>query len=113
MTYDKIIEEGKNPYLTFNSADQELIDSFQGETSFGGNLARGVFQAKKRLLTHMGLTDTHPLPQTAAKCPKVADTSPGEPSLPVEDEEKNVPLWSPADPLEGLPREAQEAVMWR
>lgn len=76
MTYDKIIE-GKNSYLTFNSADQELIDSFPGDTSFGGNLTRGVFQAKKRLLTPMGLTDMpHPTP-AAAK-----DTSPGEPSLP-------------------------------
>lgn len=82
MTYDKIIEEGKNPYLTFNSADQELIGSFPGDTSFGGNLTRGVFQAKERLLTPMGLTDMpHPTP-AAAKCPKVADTSPGEPSLP-------------------------------
>lgn len=76
MTYDKIIEEGKNPYLTFNSAHRELIDSFPGGTSFGGNLTRGVFQAKKRLLTPMGLTDMpHPTPAAA-------DTSPGEPSLP-------------------------------
>ena len=58
IAYDKLVKEGKNLYLTFNQADQELVDNLQNDTSFGGNLAKVVFQANKQLLTLLGLEAT-------------------------------------------------------
>nr|WUV29660.1 capsid protein [Bovine parvovirus 1] len=47
--YSDLLKEGKNPYLYFNTHDQNLIDELKDDTSFGGKLARGVFQIKKAL----------------------------------------------------------------
>nr|QKN88776.1 MAG: capsid protein [Dependoparvovirus sp.] len=55
--YDEQLKAGDNPYLKYNHADEEFQDNLQGDTSFGGNLARGVFQAKKRVLEPLGLVE--------------------------------------------------------
>lgn len=70
IAYDKLLKEGKNPYLTFNQADQVLVDTLKDDTSFGGKSACGVFQAKKWPLSPIGLVDMGP---PNPKCPKVAD----------------------------------------
>lgn len=56
--YDQLLKEGDNPYVNFNHADHELLKDLQkAPDTFGGNLARGVFQAKKRLLEPFGLVE--------------------------------------------------------
>lgn len=55
--YDKELEEGKNPYLTFNKADEKFMEDLKDDRSFGGNLAKALFQAKKRVLEPIGRVD--------------------------------------------------------
>nr|QKN88767.1 MAG: capsid protein [Dependoparvovirus sp.]QKN88773.1 MAG: capsid protein [Dependoparvovirus sp.] len=55
--YDKELEEGKNPYLTFNKADEKFMSDLKDDRSFGGNLAKALFQAKKRILEPYGRVD--------------------------------------------------------
>lgn len=55
--YDELLKQGDNPYVKYNHADAKLQADLQGDTSFGGNLARGVFQAKKRVLEPLGLVE--------------------------------------------------------
>nr|AAO88191.1 capsid protein [Non-human primate Adeno-associated virus] len=55
--YDKQLEQGDNPYLKYNHADAEFQERLQEDTSFGGNLGRAVFQAKKRVLEPLGLVE--------------------------------------------------------
>nr|QHD57627.1 capsid protein [Adeno-associated virus] len=55
--YDEQLKAGDNPYVKYNHADAEFQERLQGDTSFGGNLARGVFQAKKRVLEPLGLVE--------------------------------------------------------
>lgn len=55
--YDQLLKQGDNPYVKYNHADAKLQADLQGDTSFGGNLARGVFQAKKRVLEPLGLVE--------------------------------------------------------
>lgn len=57
LSYNEQLAAGDNPYVKYNHADAELQEALQGDTSFGGNLARGVFQAKKRLLEPFGLVE--------------------------------------------------------
>uniref|UniRef100_A0AAT9JYN8 Capsid protein n=1 Tax=Ostrich parvovirus TaxID=2699166 RepID=A0AAT9JYN8_9VIRU len=55
--YDQQLKAGDNPYIKFNHADQDFIDSLQDDQSFGGNLGKAVFQAKKRILEPFGLVE--------------------------------------------------------
>lgn len=80
--YDQILAEGKNPYLTYNWADALFNDELQSDTSWGGNLGRAVFQAKKRFLEPIGLTDNVPPPPKKARLPDTPPDSP--PETPVE-----------------------------
>lgn len=58
--YDEQLKAGDNPYLKYNHADRELQETLKDDTSFGGNLARGVFEAKKKLLEPLGLVEDEP-----------------------------------------------------
>lgn len=60
LEYNKLLEAGDNPYLKYNHADQEFQEKLEGDTSFGGNLGRAVFQAKKRVLEPFGLAEEAP-----------------------------------------------------
>lgn len=60
LEYDKLLQEGDNPYLKYNHADQEFQEKLEGDETFGGNLGRAVFQAKKRLLEPFGLSEETP-----------------------------------------------------
>nr|WDW25801.1 MAG: capsid protein [Canine parvovirus] len=64
LGYDELLKQGENPYLTYNHADAKLQADLQGDSSFGGNLANSVFQAKKRLLEPFGLVE-QPQPELA------------------------------------------------
>ena len=55
--YNELLEQGDNPYLAYNHADEALQEELASDSSFGGNLARGVFQAKKRVLEPLGLVE--------------------------------------------------------
>lgn len=55
--YDAQLKAGDNPYLKYNHADAEFQEKLQDDSSFGANLGRGVFQAKKRLLEPLGLVE--------------------------------------------------------
>lgn len=55
--YDELLKQGENPYLTYNHADAEFQETLQDDTSFGGNLGKAVFQAKKRVLEPLGLVE--------------------------------------------------------
>lgn len=55
--YDEQLKAGDNPYVKYNHADKEFQEALKDDTSFGGNLAKGVFQAKKRLLEPLGLVE--------------------------------------------------------
>ena len=78
--YNELLQQGENPYISFNHADHQFQKDLAGDTSFGGNLARGVFQAKKRVLEPLGLVepdDTGPI-----KKPRIEDeTSQDQPKL--------------------------------
>lgn len=54
LGYSKLQQSGLNPYLIYNSADRDFQERIQTEKSFEGNLARGLFQLKKRLFPHAG-----------------------------------------------------------
>nr|AEM37642.1 VP1 [California sea lion adeno-associated virus 1] len=58
--YDRILQQGGNPYLTYNHADREFQEELQSDESFGGNLGKAVFQAKKRILEPLGLVEEDP-----------------------------------------------------
>lgn len=74
--YDEQLKQGDNPYVKYNHADAKLQSDLKDDTSFGGNLARGVFQAKKRILEPLGLVedDKTDLPNKKRKLPTQEDT---------------------------------------
>nr|UAJ21439.1 capsid protein [Duck adeno-associated virus] len=55
--YDEQLKAGDNPYLKYNHADAEFQEELKDDTSFGGNLGKAVFQAKKRVLEPFGLAE--------------------------------------------------------
>nr|QKN88765.1 MAG: capsid protein [Dependoparvovirus sp.] len=55
--YDQQLQAGDNPYLKYNHADAEFQETLKDDTSFGGNLGKAVFQAKKRVLEPFGLVE--------------------------------------------------------
>lgn len=58
--YQALLDAGDNPYLKYNHADAAFQARLQGDESFGGNLGRAAFQAKKRLLEPFGLVEGEP-----------------------------------------------------
>lgn len=66
FAYDQLIKEGVNPYLSFNKADQDLIDELQSDSSFGGNLARAFFHVKKQFAPELGGTGKGKAPASSA-----------------------------------------------
>lgn len=74
--YDEQLKQGDNPYVKYNHADAKLQSDLKDDTSFGGNLARGVFQAKKRVLEPLGLVegDNTALPPKKRKLPTQENT---------------------------------------
>ncbi|AAC55049.1 capsid protein [Adeno-associated virus - 3] len=75
--YDQQLKAGDNPYLKYNHADAEFQERLQEDTSFGGNLGRAVFQAKKRILEPLGLVEE--AAKTAPGKKGAVDQSPQEP----------------------------------
>lgn len=67
IEYDKLLKEGDNPYLKYNHADAEFQNKLQEDTSWGGNLGRAVFQAKKRVLAPFGLVEEAPVKTAPGK----------------------------------------------
>lgn len=57
ISYNEQLEAGDNPYLKYNHADAEFQEKLADDTSFGGNLGKAVFQAKKRVLEPFGLVE--------------------------------------------------------
>ncbi|QHY93490.1 capsid [Adeno-associated virus Croatia cul1_12] len=57
LEYNKLLEQGDNPYLKYNHADKEFQEKLSDDTSWGGNLGKAVFQAKKRILEPFGLAE--------------------------------------------------------
>nr|QDX47270.1 capsid [Rhinolophus pusillus adeno-associated virus BtAAV-CXC1] len=60
LEYNKLLEAGDNPYLKYNHADSEFQEKLQDDKSWGGNLGKAVFQAKKRVLEPFGLVEETP-----------------------------------------------------
>nr|QZX63264.1 capsid protein [Adeno-associated virus] len=79
--YDQQLKAGDNPYLRYNHADAEFQERLQEDTSFGGNLGRAVFQAKKRVLEPLGLVEegakTAPGKKRPLESPQEPDSSSG------------------------------------
>ncbi|AAB95450.1 capsid protein VP1 [Adeno-associated virus - 6] len=75
--YDQQLKAGDNPYLRYNHADAEFQERLQEDTSFGGNLGRAVFQAKKRVLEPFGLVEEGA--KTAPGKKRPVEQSPQEP----------------------------------
>nr|WRQ19907.1 MAG: cap protein [Adeno-associated virus] len=57
QAYQQQLDQGDNPYLRYNHADREFQEELSEDTSFGGNLGKAVFQAKKRVLEPFGLVE--------------------------------------------------------
>nr|WRQ19905.1 MAG: cap protein [Adeno-associated virus] len=57
QAYQQQLDQGDNPYLRYNHADREFQEELAGDTSFGGNLGKAAFQAKKRVLEPLGLVE--------------------------------------------------------
>ena len=55
--YDLELKDGHNPYLEYNEADRRFQERLKDDTSFGGNLGKAIFQAKKRVLEPFGLVE--------------------------------------------------------
>lgn len=57
VSYGDQLREGDNPYVKYNHADADFQARLSDDTSFGGNLGKAVFQAKKRVLEPFGLVE--------------------------------------------------------
>nr|QKE60687.1 MAG: capsid protein [Dependoparvovirus sp.] len=55
--YDLELKDGHNPYFEYNAADAKFQEDLKDDTSFGGNLGKAIFQAKKRVLEPFGLVE--------------------------------------------------------
>lgn len=58
--YNQYIKEGKNPYLSWNKADEEFLDALAVKPkTVAGNAAAGIFGLKKKLQPVMSDDDLH------------------------------------------------------
>lgn len=78
VEYGKQLEGGDNPYLRYNHADAEFQERLADDTSFGGNLGKAVFQAKKRVLEPFGLVEPPVKTAPPVKRPRPLDSPPTE-----------------------------------
>lgn len=60
QAYQEQLDQGDNPYLKYNHADEAFQKELEGDTSLAGNAANAVFQAKKRILEPLGLVEPKP-----------------------------------------------------
>lgn len=56
LKYNEFIEDGKNPYLYFNEADERYLNEIEDEDSFAAYLAWIIFTGKKHLAPEMAPT---------------------------------------------------------
>lgn len=75
--YNEQLELGDNPYLKYNHADREFQEALKDDTSFEGNLARGVFQIKKLVAEPFGLVEPELAPPRGKKRPAPVDVPEG------------------------------------
>jgi len=47
--YAMLQKEGKNPYIEYNDADEQAIQSWDSQTDVGGRIAKAVFRGKRGL----------------------------------------------------------------
>lgn len=87
LAYNQQLEAGDNPYLKYNHADAEFQEKLAQDTSFGGNLGKAVFQAKKRLLEPLGLVEP-PVKTAPTGKDRIDDHFPKRKKARVDDGEK-------------------------
>nr|AGA15926.1 capsid protein VP1 [Adeno-associated virus] len=111
ISYNEQLQAGDNPYLKYNHADAEFQEKLADDTSFGGNLGKAVFQAKKRVLEPFGLVED-PV-KTAAKGERIDDHYPKKKKARVEETEAGTSgaqqLQIPAQPASSLGADTMSA----
>lgn len=85
QSYDEQLKLGDNPYLKFNHADREFQEALKDDVSFEGNLARGLFEAKKLIAEPLGLVEPELAPPRGKKRPVPPDFPEGGPQSDDED----------------------------
>lgn len=111
ISYNEQLQAGDNPYLKYNHADAEFQEKLADDTSFGGNLGKAVFQAKKRVLEPFGLVE-EPV-KTAAKGERIDDHYPKKKKARIEETEAGTSgaqqLQIPAQPASSLGADTMSA----
>lgn len=59
IAYEQYIEEGLNPYLNYNEADEEFLQKVSKESDYGGRIATGLFGLKKRFFPRFSDTSSN------------------------------------------------------
>lgn len=95
QAYDEQLKLGDNPYVKYNHADREFQEALKDDTSFEGNLARGIFQAKKLVAEPLGLVEPELAPPSGRKRPVPSSQDSGysssqdkRPNLDVDEEDR-------------------------
>ncbi len=95
QAYQEQLEAGDNPYLKYNHADREFQEALKDDVSFEGNLARGLFQAKKLVAEPLGLVEPELAPPSGRKRPIPSSQDSGysssqdkRPNLDVDEEDR-------------------------
>ncbi|ALT04902.1 capsid protein [Bocaparvovirus lagomorph1] len=60
QSYNHYINQGHNPYLYFNKADQQFLDDLRGDWSAGALAGKAVFGVKKAIAPALGEKKTAP-----------------------------------------------------
>ena len=111
--YDLELKDGHNPYFEYNEADRRFQERLKDDTSFGGNLGKAIFQAKKRVLEPFGLVEDSKTAPTGDKRkgedePRLPDTPPQTPKK-NKKPRKERPSGGAEDPGEGTSSNAGAA----
>nr|QKN88757.1 MAG: capsid protein [Dependoparvovirus sp.] len=78
QSYQEQLEAGDNPYLKYNHADREFQEALKDDTSFEGNLARGLFEAKKLVAEPLGLVEPELAPGRKRPAEATPPKTPGK-----------------------------------